>query len=150
MPILTATDYQNIRSLLDSRLTPKNLPDSDLLPFVDDAERWARERDPSWETRAGDELARLKRAVQHYAAALRLPSIRLPEEEVQKRDVEGRHEVDVRVRYAKVDVEARVAELVGLAESAITQNQSATYQPDPPNMFAVARVRRSTYCGPCE
>lgn len=73
----TAADYKLVRSVIDTQVDKRILPDETIKedPFLGVAERWAKERDPSWESRANDELTQLKTAVAYKTASLCYPTI---------------------------------------------------------------------------
>ena len=75
--LLPALRYSDIRIALDPTLGDEAIPDeiieSDLI--LGRAERWAKAQDTAWETRSGEELKALYRAITYYTAALLSPGL---------------------------------------------------------------------------
>jgi len=138
MAILSSTDYPSIRAALDVDLDSSNLPDSTIALdiYSGAADQLVYNRDPSADSRTGDDADRIKRAAIYFCAALLAPVVvRITSLAVQTRDVSYSRPV--------FDPAERAAELRALAEAEIDEVLTPTEEaPGRPTMFDTAAGTR--------
>lgn len=111
-PLIGGGDCQEIREVIDVTLTADELPNEQIMrdAFMGQAIRYVLGRDADAETRTGDEGAKVRLAAIYYTAGLLCPTIpiltavRAGNESVQRQ---------------AIDMQARAAELKGLASSVL-------------------------------
>lgn len=138
MSLFTATEYPQVRALLDITLKPEQLPDQTIAfdAFHGDAERDVLGRVPDAESRTGTQLQRLVHAALLLCAANIAPALpRLLRDKF----------ADQEIQLAPVDMSARAAELQSQAydEIAAVLNEDGTEETvEIPTLFATAPADR--------
>ncbi len=140
MALLSASNYPDIRAAIDTSLDSTTLPDATiaLAVYVGSAELWVKERDPSAESRTGDDLQHAKNAAMYMTAALLVPAV--PQLTAERYLDEG-----YEYTRQKIDWDKLAAELRSRAEAELAAYLDASTDTQVryrPTMFTLASGRR--------